>query len=171
MKKCSKCNIEKSLNNFSKDAKSKDNLQSQCKDCKARWIRENDCPSKHIKRKKSKKASLRWYNNNKVRQNVARMIRTALNGHAKSKPTFDALGYTVEELKEYLESQFQDGMTWENYGQWHIDHIIPQSKLKYTSVEDENFKKCWALTNLQPLWAIDNCKKGNRLFNSEDSKS
>jgi hypothetical protein len=60
-----------------------------------------------------------------------------------------------------LESKFDDKMSWDNYGSyWHIDHIIPQSKLLYNSMEDENFKKCWDLQNLQPLEATANMKKG-----------
>jgi hypothetical protein len=167
MKECSKCKETKSLDNFAKCSKSKSGLQSQCKKCKSLWIKENNWswkqanPEAHNKWAKEK--SLKNYHKNKVRHNVSRMIRAALVGYAKSKPTFESLEYTLQDLKEHLESKFQEGMTWDNYGEWHIDHIIPQSKLKYTSTEDENFKKCWSLDNLQPLWAKDNLRKGNRI--------
>ena len=68
--------------------------------------------------------------------------------------TLKFLGYTERELIEHLESKFEDGMNWENYGSyWHIDHIIPQSWF---------IKKCWSLENLQPLKAFDNMSKGNK---------
>jgi hypothetical protein len=87
------------------------------------------------------------------------------------------IGYTMEELKQYLESLFEPWMNWQNHGQylyskwddnnsstwtWNIDHIIPQSELPYSSMEDENFKKCWALDNLRPLSAKQNVIEGSR---------
>ena len=59
--------------------------------------------------------------------------------------------YTIDELIKHLEDKFTDGMTWENYGKWHIDHIIPDCSFEYTSIQDEEFQKCWSLKNLQPL--------------------
>ena len=79
---------------------------------------------------------------------------------------FRSLPYTPQELREHLESQFEDWMSWENYGngegKWNIDHITPQSKLLYDSLEHPNFLKCWALDNLQPICYFENIKKGNR---------
>ena len=54
-------------------------------------------------------------------------------------------------------------MTWDNYGKWHIDHIVPISVFNYTKTEHEDFKRCWALGNLRPLWAFDNISKGAKL--------
>ncbi len=73
------------------------------------------------------------------------------------------LGFTIEELKTHLERKFTDGMSWDNYGKWHVDHIIPKSRFNYTSTEDPDFKRAWALKNLQPMWAHDNFVKHNRL--------
>jgi len=77
----------------------------------------------------------------------------------------DLIGYTKEDLMEHLEKQFTDGMNWDNYGKdgWHIDHIIPKSVFNFNSYEDIDFKRCWALDNLQPLWAEDNFRKNNKL--------
>lgn len=72
-------------------------------------------------------------------------------------------GYSLKKLKTHLEKQFKDGMTWENYGKWHIDHIIPISAFNFETAEDIDFKKCWALKNLQPLWAKENLSKNNKL--------
>ena len=88
---------------------------------------------------------------------------TEKNGHY-----FEILGYTPTELKEHLEKQFIGGicydMSWENYGEWHVDHIIPISSFNFTSIYDEDFKKCWSLSNLQPLWGPDNIKKSNKII-------
>ena len=87
--------------------------------------------------------------------------------------TWDLLPFTLEELTIHLESLFTKGMTWSNYGEWHVDHIIPQDSLKYDFVEDKNFIKCWSLSNLRPMWGtsrtIDgvfyegNLNKGNKI--------
>ncbi len=66
-------------------------------------------------------------------------------------------------LRDHLESLFTNGMTWENYGKWHIDHIIPKSFFEFSSPNDVEFKMCWRLDNLQPLWAKDNIIKSNKL--------
>jgi len=84
------------------------------------------------------------------------------------------LPYTLTDLKEHITNLFTDSMSWENYGEWHLDHKIPQSNFKFTSFEDNDFKECWSLTNLQPLWAttreingviyIGNLNKNNRIY-------
>lgn len=78
----------------------------------------------------------------------------------KNDNTFSIVGLTPEELKNYLTEKFSEGMTWNNYGEWHIDHIIPLSSGKS---EEEILKLCH-YTNLQPLWASENIKKSNKLF-------
>lgn len=80
----------------------------------------------------------------------------------KTSSTFQLLGYTIEELMAHLEKQFTESMTWDNYGQWHVDHIKPISSFKFESPEDPEFKECWRLENLQPLWGPDNLSKGPR---------
>lgn len=81
----------------------------------------------------------------------------------KTNKTFNLLGYSPEVLIKHLESKFQVGMAWNNYGPiWHIDHMIPDSWFNYCSTEDEQFKKSWSLDNLQPLWKKENHSKGNR---------
>jgi len=99
----------------------------------------------------------------KLRTNMAANISVRLRDlNIRATGKFRHLDYTVEELKEHLEKQFINGMSWNNYGDWHVDHIKPASLFKYTSVEDEGFKECWALSNLQPLWAFDNLSKGDK---------
>lgn len=78
----------------------------------------------------------------------------------KKNKTFDVVGCTPEELKVYLEGLFTEGMSWDKIGKnIHIDHIIP---LSTANSEDEIYKLCH-YTNLQPLWALDNMKKGSKL--------
>lgn len=127
----------------------------------------------------------------KLREDISSTINKALKNQGSSKvgqSILNYLSYNIQKLWEHLENQFSfsenfDGngniwMTRENHGvydrktwsdndpstwKWHIDHIIPQSKLPYSSMEDENFKKCWALENLRPLRADLNIKKGNKV--------
>lgn len=78
----------------------------------------------------------------------------------------DILGYSSKELKEHLQNQFKSGMNWENYGRggWEIDHIIPVSIFVIRSYKSKGLKKCWALSNLRPMWANENKAKSNKLF-------
>lgn len=73
------------------------------------------------------------------------------------------VNYTLADLMAHLESRFWPGMSWKNVGDWHIDHKRPRSLFTYKSPNDREFKACWALSNLQPLWAVDNMSKGARL--------
>ncbi len=103
----------------------------------------------------------------RMKHNVSNIVRRALKnqGSTKGGSTFSALPYSPQDLVEHLERQFDDKMNWDNYGDyWHVDHIYPQSLLPYSSLEDENFQKCWALENLQPLEATENMKKSNKVL-------
>lgn len=95
---------------------------------------------------------------NKVRCRLRKYLITL--SITKKNRTFDIIGCTPEFLKEYLEKQFRDGMNWENRGEWHIDHIIPLSS---ATSEEELYKLCH-YTNLQPLWAEENLRKGNKIL-------
>jgi hypothetical protein len=81
------------------------------------------------------------------------------NGHY-----FEILKYTPEQLIEHLEKQFSDEMTWDNYGDWHVDHKHPISLYNIKEIGDNEFMKCWSLDNLQPMWGVDNIKKSNKLL-------
>lgn len=87
-------------------------------------------------------------------------IRRGLKGTKGGKKWETLVGFTLTELKAYLESKFTDGMDWSNYGQWHVDHIVASSK--FNLADPIQFKACWTLSNLQPLWALDNFRKGDR---------
>jgi len=88
-------------------------------------------------------------------------MNRAIKGQFKSNSTTKSLGCTIVELKIYLESKFQPNMSWDNYGEWHLDHIKPLASFDLNN-PDEYAKACH-YTNLQPLWAIDNIKKSDSL--------
>lgn len=83
---------------------------------------------------------------------------------SKYRSTFSIIGYGIDELMEHLEGLFTEGMTWDNYGEWHVDHKKPMSSFSFKSVDDIEFKECWKLDNLQPLWGEDNLSKGSDYF-------
>jgi len=99
----------------------------------------------------------------KLNRNMRRSIHHSLNGTKNYRKWKELIGYGVDELKLHLEKQFQPGMSWENYGEWHIDHDIPISAFNFTKPEHEDFKRCWALKNLRPLWANENQIKHAKL--------
>lgn len=72
------------------------------------------------------------------------------------------VNYTREQLMNHLEKQFREGMSWDNYGEWQVDHIRPIASFNFNSAEDPQFKECWALNNLQPLWAEENLMKADK---------
>lgn len=140
---------------------------------KRRWAEKN--PGRHAELIK------RWEENNperiaafrrayvtradvRLRRTIRERIRQMVRGN-KSRKTLEVLGYSMEDLRAHLERQFTDGMTWENFGKWHVDHIIPVAAF---SIETENcpdLKAAWALANLRPLWAEENRKKhAKRLY-------
>lgn len=86
-------------------------------------------------------------------------MRSALNGLKEGYSWEKLVGYTLLDLKKHLEKKFKPGMSWDNYGKWHIDHKKPIDKFNIISVDCEDFKKCWSLENLQPLWADENLSK------------
>jgi hypothetical protein len=91
--------------------------------------------------------------------NISRSIRSSIRSNKGGRKWEDILGYSLQDLKNHLEKQFISGMTWANYGKWHIDHKRPIASFNITSTDCEDFKVCWALSNLQPLWAKDNIQK------------
>jgi len=115
--------------------------------------------------KRNIKNAIKKYSNN-IRFRMVSVLRTrvrdALKGINKSESTSKLLGCSIEFLRNHLQSQFTSGMTWKNYGKWHIDHIRPCASFDLNKVSEQ--RKCFNYTNLQPLWAIDNLIKGAKLM-------
>lgn len=103
----------------------------------------------------------------KLKRNIGTRIRLSLKVTVwnKNNTTKEILGCTFEQLKQHLEAQFKPGMTWENHGQWHIDHIQPLASAK---TEEEIYKLCH-YTNLQPLWAAENLSKGAKILPNDQN--
>ena len=115
----------------------------------------------------------------RLRHNISCLIRWHMKKYKSGISLIKYISFTIQELKEHLEKQFEPWMNWDNYGvydvkkwndadqstwTWQIDHITPQYKLPYHSMNDENFKKCWGLDNLRPLSAKQNILDGtNRI--------
>lgn len=95
-------------------------------------------------------------------QNMKNLVYHSLRSKKAGRKWKTLVNYTLKQLMEHLESQFDDKMNWGNYGSyWTVDHIKPRSLFKYTFPEDPEFKECWDLENLQPLEKITNIRKGN----------
>ena len=101
----------------------------------------------------------------RLRRNISSALFTALKERGMSKQgksTFNLIGYTKEQLIKHLESLFTEGMTLENYGEWVIDHVIPDSFFNYNDIVE--FRICWSLENLQPMWKKDNLEKSDKII-------
>ncbi len=84
----------------------------------------------------------------------------------KNNSCLKLLGCSISDFKIYLESRFESGMSWENYGRdWHIDHIMPCAIFDLTNPEHQ--KRCFHFSNLQPMWATKNLRKGARLHDNQ----
>jgi len=96
----------------------------------------------------------------KLRGVLRARVRAAVTrgGGEKSRRTMKLVGCSVPKLRQHLEAQFTEGMTWDNHGEWHIDHIKPCASFDLTDAEQQ--RECFNYTNLQPLWARDNLSKG-----------
>lgn len=94
----------------------------------------------------------------RLRVTLARRIGMAFKHNYKSATTMELVGCSIAEAKKCIESQFAEGMSWQNWGEWHIDHKIPFAAFDLSV--PENQRKVCHYTNLQPLWAKDNLKKG-----------
>lgn len=124
-------------------------------------------------RNKDRASSLRKFKRNygvnvgfTLRVRLSSLLRASLKSGAKSKKMEALLGYSVQDLRLHLERGFKDSMTWDAFlsGKIHIDHIRPVSSFDITSDQCADFKACWALSNLQPLWAFDNLSKGAKIL-------
>lgn len=145
--------------------------ESSCENCGSSFTKASGpekycspCAETYLSRwRKAKLASDAKY---AVNMRVSRAIRLSLTaGGKRGKKLKELVGYTIDDLMRHLERQFLPGMTWQNRGDWHIDHIVPLSSFRFTSADDPEFRAAWALTNLRPLWAKDNLeKRAQRIF-------
>jgi len=182
MKMCCACNAIKQIGEFHR--RGSDRLIDRCKPCVAEYVRTRrlmdpksfDAPAKAYKSRNKEKVRERarvYMSERRVknpqarfRESVGRLVGGFLKRRGKSKAGksfFDSIGYSPFDLIKHIEAQFTKGMTWENYGEWHLDHIIPNSSFNYLSMDDKEFSACWALSNLRPLWGHENMVKGDSI--------
>ena len=139
--------------------------------CSINWKRKNpdrvraNEKSWRVKNKdKIKEKYNRWISDpsRRTKYLLIKHIRAAIRAALVNGSEFkfeNVVGFSIQQLKEHLESQFCQGMSWENMGQWHIDHIKPVVLFDIDSMDSPDMKACWNLSNLQPLWGIDNIRK------------
>lgn len=123
--------------------------------------------NRHIRNNYAKK-KLRTDVNFKLAKNLRSRVRDAFKGRVKkTKSAQQLLGCSIKQLKKYLEASFKEGMSWDNYGYygWHIDHHLPCVSFNLEDIEEQ--KKCFHYTNLKPLWATDNFRKGKKVIVNE----
>lgn len=158
-KKCCKCKSWQPLMEYNYSKIHWDNLRNDCKKCLVEWRRMNrkTLNEKHMMYEKNRKLTDSEFKLVKTLRSrlVNALRRQNLN---KNNSTIDLLGCSVSFLKNALEAKFKEGMTWENHGKWHIDHIKPCALFDLRYIEEQ--KKCFHYTNLQPLWASENLSKG-----------
>lgn len=101
----------------------------------------------------------------KLSNSISCLIWHCLKKNKGNRHWPDLVGYTVDQLKRHLEKKFTDGMTWEKFmaGEIHIDHKIPKAAFNFNTPEDIDFERCWALKNLQPMWAKENIQKSDKV--------
>lgn len=123
--------------------------------------------AKRNKDKINKRTMERYYSDPEFKASylMRRYIRKMMgyiSGDRKSSQSIKLLPYTPEEFVAHIERMFLDGMTWENHGEWHIDHIVPIAHLIKNGVTDPAKVNC--LSNLRPVWASDNLRKGDKVI-------
>lgn len=191
-KECNKCKQLKPLKDFYKDTTKKDGFGYTCKTCALNLIKtlyyqknKKDRTLYYHKnrekiRKKQKEYEIKtrtkrrkyfrvWEKNKlkndpiyKIRKYIGNRLRSALKRQRKNQSILDICGIGLEAVRIHIEKQFKEGMSWDNYGKWHIDHIIPISSFDLS--DERELKKACHYSNLQPLWAEENLKKSNRIL-------
>ena len=174
VKQCNSCMIFKSYQSYRANRRSNDGFSSECFDCKPKcvWTAEQQRQSERKYRQNNPDKLKEKYK--RQAQNVNRRIRDSLNhrisellrshGEGKRNTTLQYVGCSKDYLKGWLEYQFEDGMSWDNYGEWHIDHVRPCSSFNL-SLESEQLV-CFHWSNLKPMWGLDNIIKSNKIIDS-----
>ena len=195
LRTCNKCGEDRPLGEFYKYSGSRDGRVRVCKVCvKAYRQQRKKATTKYRKvyNQENKKRNARylkvWRQENREDQrekramydrerhrnnphirllaNMRSGLYKCLKGKSKTSHTLDYVGKTSEDLMSYLELQFTEGMSRENYGEWHLDHIRPLASFEFDKHKEGSAEfeallgEAWHYTNLQPLWAADNISKG-----------
>lgn len=188
-KRCTKCSEVKEFKDFVPQKAGFMGLKAQCKSCDSEYDKkyqsQTNSRSKRDKtpesiqyRKDYISKNIDWwrkyereYKNSRrqedmffrIKGNLSSRLSDLIQNRGLGQRTVELLGCNKDTFLNHLESQFTEGMTWENYGLkgWHVDHIIPISS--YDLTNESEVKKACHYTNLQPLWWQDNLEKGNKI--------
>jgi hypothetical protein len=185
---CTNCKVDKKEAEFYYN-KNKTKRESQCKLCirekrKARYkknpkaelsrnkkyVEENKESVNEYKKLWARDNSHRYteYARNKYRTDPMFRLKNCLRSRltaavaGKSASTMELVGCSIDKLKQHLESKFTEGMSWDNYGDWHVDHIKPCASFDLSDPEQQRL--CFNYKNLQPLWAADNLSKADSII-------
>lgn len=170
---CSKCGVEKIINEFDIRKDSSDGHRNECKDCfklsRSKSSKKYKSKNKDILRIKNREYHKKRILNDsfyRAKIDARNIIRKALSGkgYSKDSKTEDILGCSYEKFKEHIESQFVENMTWDNRNEWHIDHIIPID----FAINIDELLKLNNYLNLRPLYIKDNRKKWNSITIKND---
>lgn len=180
IKQCTKCKKDKPVTEFGKHKSGKGGLRAVCRCCHRDIVKAHQSAHPENEKKRHIAWRAKHPENVKIWRHKSRLktlstpkgkldnlmgvkVYRALVCCKESKNWELFFDYTVEQLRTHIEKQFKPGMSWGNYGLWHVDHKIPITLFNYEHPSDLDFKRCWSLNNLQPLWAAENIKKGNKI--------
>lgn len=158
-KYCQYCDKNKPLDAFQKS-------RAKCRPCRTletkKWKQENS-DQHYLYQKEYKAKRYKSDLNFKIKVILRSRVRKFLKNNWKSGSSVDMLGCSVEDFKLHIESKWQEGMSWDNWSKlgWHLDHILPLDSFDLSKPED--MAKACHFTNLQPLWALENCIKSNKV--------
>ena len=181
---CRKCAVQRAAEWREANRERYNELQRTYRERHRQEIREaklatywaNPGAARKVNRERGKRwGALRRLTDPRYRLNhsISSMVWRSLKQAKGGLPWESLVGYTAEELRRHLESMFEPGMSWENYGRggWEVDHVRPRVSFAITSPDDPDFRACWALSNLQPLWGRENRMKHARFPGSERGES
>lgn len=169
---CFKCRELKDRECFYNNSNSWDRKCHTCISCEPRRdgpkrrlsLEEKQKRHREYMSKNRHKWSNKKYKDYTIQEKIGKLLRSRIYrvvkraGAIKSERTMELLGCSMEFFIDHLKSQFTEGMSLENHGEWHIDHIRPCASFDLTDPEQQ--KQCFHYTNLQPLWAFENLSKG-----------
>ncbi len=171
---CDKCLMTKPCTSFKSTARSKTGYFKTCNDCRKpkEWNKEKQKASeKKYVQNNPDKLRAKWKRkgdkiSNKIRDRLNHRISDAFKSirSYKSNTTTTYLGCSIEYLKKWFEFQFSDKINWKNYGEWHIDHVLPCSSFDLSIVEEQY--KCFNWKNLRPCLKEENLQKGDKIIES-----
>lgn len=179
MKKCSQCLETKELSEFHRHSGFSDGRTSKCKVCRSKnwksWYADNGEKVKSYSKdyyEKNKEYVLtrnkEYFSNKKkndiqfrIACNLRSRLSKAISQKTKTGSAAADLGCSLKEFRKHIQSKFKDGMSWDNYGDWHLDHIMPLSSFDLTN--EGEFREAVHFSNIQPLWANENLSKGARI--------